>query len=156
MIEPLAWLTPGCAATIGLVYAGQDLQKLDLGYFLEIVSGLNEPPSVRGNDIVVPGLAGRITRNRINDVVHIELRGIVTDWRGHGASPKASWRANVQAIRNTFKPTAAPALLVASLEDGTTASITARPLNIVWVENVQSLQAGVSVELEGYGDWVYA
>jgi len=64
-------------AVIGLTYDGTDLQAADFGVFLELVRGLNEPPAVRGVDLIVPSRAGRIVRNRVADALTIELRGYV-------------------------------------------------------------------------------
>lgn len=142
-------------ATIGLTFDGQDLQTSDLSIFLEIVRGLNEPPTVRGKDITVPALAGRIEANRVNDVLPIELRGLVR--ASSSATDRddqmASFRANVSAVRALFATNRARADLVATLEDGTEQSISARPLNLVWGEVIQSEYATVSIELEGYDDW---
>ena len=145
-----------CAATVQISYAATQLQAVANGRHLDIVRGLSEAPEVRGGDLIVPGLAGRITRNRINDIVQIELRGFVTNDPTVAGSLLASYRTQVRAWRTLFSPTRTPAALVCWLEDGATATITARPLNVIWAEQVQSLIATVSVELEGYGDWVYS
>lgn len=143
------------AATVGLFYAATDLQTSDLQVFLQIVHGLNESPSVRGTDVVVPARAGRVEANRINDVVAIVLEGFVradpAETTTSGA--RASFRENVKAIRTLFRPDRARATLLAVLEDGTQWSIEARPLNIVSSEPVPSEFATVSIELEGSGDW---
>lgn len=143
-------------ATIGLTYDATDLQTSDLQVFLEIVHGLNETPSVRGVDIVVPGLAGRIEGNRINDVLVIQLEGLIradpSETTTDGA--QASYRDNVQAVRTLFAPARLRAELVATLEDGTAFSIMARPMpGMIWTEPIKSEVAHVSIELEAYGDW---
>lgn len=143
-------------ALVGLTYAGTDLQQSDLQWFFEITRGIVEVPSVRGRDSVVPGAAGRTERNRKNDVLSIVLTGFIT------ADPtltdledrRASYRQNVDAIRNLFAPSAARATLVAVMEDGTTQSIEARPLNIVGGTYIASEYRVLSVELEGYDDWL--
>jgi hypothetical protein len=143
-------------ASVGLEYDGTDLQQPDLQWFLEIARGLNESPSVRGKDWIVPARAGRVPANRVNDVLKIELVGIVT------ADPtltdpddqRASYRVNVQIIRGLFAPNRAVADLVATLETGDIVSISARPRNLIWNERVQALFATVSIELEGLDDWV--
>lgn len=143
------------AATVGLFYDATDLQTSDLQVFLQIVRGLNETPSVRGVDYVVPALAGRVEANRVNDVLSIVLEGFV---RGDPSettttNARSSFRDNMQAIRTLFDPTRARATLLAVLEDGSQWSISARPLNIVSSEPVPSEFATVSIELEGSGDW---
>ena len=140
-------------ASIGISYGGTDCQESDLGVFLELVRGLNEPPSTRGEDTIVPGAAFRIPRSRVADTLTIELRGIV---RGEGsthAAQKSDYRDKMQALRTRFDTTAAPADLVATLEDSTTATISCRTANVVVTEIVQSLYASVSIELEAYEDW---
>lgn len=138
------------AAVIGLTYDGTDIQQADYGIFLEIVRGLNEPPQVRGIDTVVPGLPGRVPRNRVVDVLTLELRGFVT---GDG---RAAFRANAATVRALFYPTNDPAVLVATLEDGSTATITARALPTqLWGQVVPEF-ATVSIELESVDpDWEF-
>ncbi|HEX5013021.1 MAG TPA: hypothetical protein VFV72_02595, partial [Candidatus Limnocylindrales bacterium] len=65
------------AATVGLTFDATDLQQADLQWFFEIKRGLDEVPSVRGKDSIVPALAGRVERNRKNDVLSIVLEGFV-------------------------------------------------------------------------------
>lgn len=143
-------------ATIGLTYDGTDLQTSDLQIFLEIVHGLNETPSVRGIDVVVPGLAGRIEGNRINDVLVITLEGLIRADPAETttAGAQESYRDNCQAVRALFAPDRLRADLVATLEDGTTLTISARPMpGMIWSEPIKSEVAQVSIELEAYGDW---
>ena len=144
-------------AVIALTYDATDVQASDFGIFLEIVRGLNETPEVRGTDTVVPGRAGRIARNRVADRLPIELRGIVMGNGSTEADQRDDFRTNVLALRALFSPARTPTDLVATLEDGSTATISARPLNIVWDEQVPSLSANVSVELESVDpDWSIA
>jgi hypothetical protein len=144
------------AAVVGLVYDSEDLQLEDLQIFLEIVRGLNEPPQVRGTDTVVAGRAGRQEGSRVNDLLPIELVGLVS------ADPtltalaeiRESYRANQRFLRNLFRTNRRRATLEATLEDGSVITIEARPLNAIW--NERSTSATVSIELEGYDDWVQA
>lgn len=142
-------------ASIGLSYDGVDLQDWDNGVFLQVVVGLNEPPSVRGVDVTVPSLPGRIEANRVNDVIAIELRGIVRadTITTTTTTARSSYRLNAAAIRALFATNRARADLVATLEDGTDVVISARPLNLLWPESIQSEFANLSVQLEGYDDW---
>lgn len=141
-------------APIGLAYDGVDVQTSDLQIFLEIIWGTT--PSVRGSDVIVPGLAGRIEGNRINDLLVIPLEGLVraNPATTTTATARASFRDNVQTVRSLFAPNRARANLVATLEDGTTATISARPLpGIIVAEVIASEVARISIELEAYGDW---
>lgn len=142
-------------AVIGLTFRGTDIQDLD-GLFLEITGGLDELPEVRGEDTVVPGLAGRVSQNRIADRRELELEGYV---RGVGADEegdRSAYRTNVIAMQALFDPTLDPGELVASLEDGSTATINARALNIVGAQKMPSFKL-VSVKLESVDpNWVIA
>jgi hypothetical protein len=142
-------------ATIGLTYAGTDVQLSDLSIFLEIVHGLAEPPTVRGSDIIVPGLAGRIAGNRVNDVLPIELEGFVRadDVAIGTENARDSFQYNRATVRALFATNRARAELLATLEDGTQYTIMARPLNAIWNTVIASEFATVSISLEGYDDW---
>lgn len=166
-------------AVIGLTYRGTDIQEPAFGIFLEIVRGLQEVPTVRGTDVIVPGRAGRILGTRVSDVLKIELEGIVTGagvgigvsawiadgWTDPGlhgptigssddaAGERSSYRAKAKALRALFDPTISGPL-VASLEDGTTKTINARTLNTIWDQPIPIL-ARVNVQLESVDpDWV--
>lgn len=137
-------------AVIGLTFDSVDIQAADFGVFLELIRGLNESPAPRGVDLIVPGRAGRIVRNRVGDALTIELRGYVM-----GAT-RSAFRVNAKVVRTLFDPEAAPAALVATLEDSTTATITARALNSVWDQITPDL-AAVSIEMESVDpDWLVA
>ena len=140
-------------AVIGLTFDGTDVQQDPIGIFLEVVRGLSDVPAVRGTDTVVPGLAGRIPRNRVADHLTIELRGFVAGTGSTDADCQASHRGLVNDIRALFDPTAAPADLVAALEDASTATIAARTLNIVW-DHLAPSTSRISIELDSVApDW---
>jgi hypothetical protein len=143
-------------AIIGLTYDGTDIQAADFGVFLELVRGLNEPPAVRGVDLIVPSRAGRIVRNREADALTIELRGYVMGSGSTEALQRISFRTNAKIVRALFDTSAEPADLVASLEDSTTATISARTLNSIW-DQTDPWTAAVSIELESVDpEWVVA
>lgn len=137
------------AAIIGLTYAGggTDIQASDFSILLQLTHGINEVPKVRGVDTVVPGRVGRRAGTRMLDLLSIFLEGVVL------GDDVADFRANMLALRTLFDPTRTPAALVATLEDSSTATVTARPLNIV-VAMTTPQSADVSVELEALADWV--
>jgi len=145
------------AAVIGLTFKSVDIQRADFSIFLEIGRGLNELPEVRGKDTTVPGLTGRYFRNRVADVRKILLVGYVSG--AEATTPVESelrrdFRHRVEELRALFDPTDAPGAITAALEDGGSATIDARPLNIVWSQIAPSL-ASVSVELESVDpEWV--
>ncbi len=142
-------------ATVGLFYDSDDLQQSDLSIFLQIMHGLNEPPQVRGTDSIVPALAGRSEGIRVNDILQIELVGIVQADQSETvlAAQRASFRTNATVLRNLFRTNRLRAPLVAILEDGTILTIDARPINAIWNERVPGQFAEVSIQLEGYDDW---
>jgi hypothetical protein len=144
-------------ALVGLTYDGVDLQPADLQFFLVITHGLNETPTVRGVDVVVPALAGQIEYNRVNDTLPLVLEGFCRADPEAGTADEAhqSYRSNQQALRSLFASNRARADLVALLEDGTQLRISARPLpGQMWVENVPSTFSTISIELTGNDDWV--
>lgn len=143
------------AALVGLFYNAVDLQQDDLQWFFEIERGLDEVPSVRGRDSIVPAADGRTERNRKNDIISIVLKGwvradpTVTDID----DARASYRANMATIRALFHPRNPRADLTAVLEDGTIQTISARGMNIVGGRSIGSEYRDLSIELEGYDDW---
>lgn len=142
-------------AVIGLTYDGTDVQDATLGRFLELRRGLNETVRVRGVDTIVPGFAGRVVRNRKADGFIVELYGYIAGTGATEALQRASFRTQVTAFRTLFDPTRQPADLVASLEDGGTATCSARPLPTMVFDQIVPGMAAVSVELESVdADWV--
>jgi hypothetical protein len=121
------------AAVIGLTYNGTDLQRSDFGIFLEIRSGLHDGLKVRGTDTIVPGFTGRIARIRKGDVRDVELRGYITGNAGGAteASQRSSFRDMWQTLDALFSPSGGVADLVASLEDGTTKTLSCRATDIL-------------------------
>lgn len=144
------------AAVVGLTYDGVDLQDSDLQLFLTITSGLWETASVRGVDTVVPGLAGRYEQDRINDVLPIVLDGFCRADPAEGdlAAAHASYVIKKRATRTLFRSNRDRALLIATLEDGTALQISARPMATSWPEHVPGFFSDLSVQLEGFDDWV--
>lgn len=137
-----------------LTYGGTDIQDLR-GIYLEIVSGLAEPPSVRGADTVVPGRPGRIRRNRVADTQPIELRGWVCGDGDGEAAQRADFATNRAAFRALFSPTAGDRVLSCTLEDGSTATINASALAATIWNQIVPTYAEVSVRLESVDpDWV--
>jgi hypothetical protein len=142
---------------IPLTYDTDDLQPENLGIFLEITQGLDESPEVRGKDVTVPGLAGQIPRNRQPHQLRILLTGHVMGVGTTTAEIQSSYRTLARYMRTLFRPYRLPADLVAGpLEDGSTATISARPLNTIWIPEVPSEFSRVSVELFSVDpDWIY-
>jgi hypothetical protein len=119
--------------------------------FFDLIKGFWEPAEVRGGDIVVPALAGRIALNRVTDRRPILLRGYV---RGNSA---AAFNTNMTSLYTALDPTADDTLAVADGYLGTTGTweIVARYLN----STISEIQQGptialITVELESVApDW---
>lgn len=140
-------------AVIGLTFDATDIQQDPIGIFLEIIHGLNESPSVRGVDTVIPSMIGRVARNRKADTWRIELHGYVAGIGDTEAAQREDFRDLVATLKTLFDPTADPVALVATLEDGGTMTIMARALPTpLWNQIVPSI-AEVSYELEAVEDW---
>lgn len=124
-------------------------------YLIGLVRGLDESPEVRGSDTIIPGTAGRIERNRVRDRRVIELRGWVMGTGVSESAQRADMRTAFEELRTLFDPTRSAATLSIELEDGGTATISARPINLVTDEPVVATRREVSIELEAVdADWV--
>ncbi len=140
---------------VGLTYDGEDLQLPDFTLFLTIIKGLNETPAQRGEDIVIPRRAGRTEGNRINDILSIVLAGQATGGPTTDDRPtnQSEYRTMMLYVRTLFRSNRERAALVALLENGSTATIQARPMNILVPDEVPGAYASLNIELEGYDDW---
>jgi hypothetical protein len=120
-----------------------------------LVRGLDDAPEVRGSDTIIPGAAGRVPRTRVRDRWVIELAGPVGGVGTTHAAQAADVRAALEELRTLFDPTRDPAALSVELEDGGTAVISARPVNLLLDEPVVPTMRRVSIELEAVeGPWV--
>lgn len=111
---------------------GVDLTTSDNRIMLRLVRGLDDLAEVRGKDVIVPGLTGRIIRNRVKDRLVVEAAGWVMGTGVGEAAQRADFRAIVDEIRALMDPTLSPYAIVAILEDASTRTIMARPTNVVW------------------------
>lgn len=142
-------------AAIGLTYDGVDLQPSDFAFHLELVDGLDDSPDVRGEDVTIPYLAGRLPRPRRFDHRRLTLEGMARGLGTDQATSRADYRATRRGLAELFDPARDVADLVATLEDGSTATIACRPLVLNPVEIVQSEYAELSVSLEAVEDWTF-
>lgn len=126
--------------------APTDLQAADFGIFLEIDEGLDELAEHDGIDFTVPGLPGRLEGSREARFRKILLTGWV---KGLGATPGDDYRTKVIALQALFDPVT-PGALVATLEDGQTATIRARGSEnpLMWGAREGPFFRRLSVELE--------
>lgn len=141
-------------AVVGVTFNGQDVQDID-GLFLEITQGLADSPDVRGVDVVIPGADGQTARPRRFDQRKVMLTGWVRGSGAGQAAQRASYRGNVRLMLGVFDVTAAPADLVATLEDGSTATLVARTLSVASADELPGEFTNLSIELLAVADWVY-
>lgn len=109
-----------------------DLSRSDGRLLFWMTRGLNEVPEVRGEDVIVPGRSGRIARNRKLDRLLLEATGYVMGEGATEALQRTDYRALMEILRDLMNPVQDPYEIVVVVEDGTTRTITARPLNMVW------------------------
>lgn len=145
-------------ATIHTLTAdGTLIQQTAIGIHLEITRGINELPTVRGSDQVVPGRAGRIARARVADTLTLELEGVVLAIPVSFTDPDGgiSFRTLMATLRALFNRTKDPWVLEGVLEDGSTAEINVRCVDYVVDEKVAGKEAEIKVALESVDpDWV--
>lgn len=147
-------------AVIAGTYDGEALQQVngegDLVLYLVPTQGLNDPPEVRGEDWTVPGLDGQQPRPRRPHERRIVLSGFVRGKQADTATSQAFYRARVRYLNDLYDTARLPADLVLELEDGSTATISARPLNMIFNERVVSEWADLTVELVSTDpNWTY-
>lgn len=118
---------PHAAYPTSLVANGIDLTRSDGRIIGQVTRGLIEQWEVRGKDTIVPALAGRVPRNRIRDRLMIEYTGHVMGAGANEDAQREDFRDLMDSIRTLMDPTSDPYDLVATMEDGSTRTITARP-----------------------------
>lgn len=119
---------PNPYAAIGLTVDGEDVQRADFTRFLEIREGLSAIPTLRGSDVPHPGLPGQRARNRILNLLSIELTGWI---QAPSLSQLAVERKDLLGL---FRPSKGPVSLAATLENGVVISIPARVVDdgVTW------------------------
>jgi hypothetical protein len=145
-------------AIVPVTFDSVDLCPDDLSRFFRITQGLNEPPDLRGVDVVVPGLDGQVTRPRRANTLRIVLFGHVMGVGSTQGDRRSSFRTEMAYLRDDlFSPARTAAELAATLENGLIATLDARPLPGMMVnELVPSEFAEVSIELLSVTpDWTY-
>lgn len=137
-------------------YRGLDLQ--DEGIWLDLASGLAEPPEVRGDDVLIPGKPGRTWMPKVADRRLIELRGHVHGMGVTLSDRQEAWREATDALMAVLDFTAAAGALEVDgpylgIPAGVTYSIQAVAVNTVGgdVQGTMTFQLW-SVRLEALGD----
>lgn len=113
-----------------LTYKATDLQRSLFTVQFEITLGLDELAEVRGEDTIIPALAGRTGRNRVKDYRPIELSGWIQGTGATEALRLASYRDLIDEMTTLFDPAAAAGTLSGLAWDSTTRSIVARSLGL--------------------------
>jgi hypothetical protein len=94
---------------MGLTYRGVDLQTD--GIHLDLRSGLHEPATVRGEDDVIPGAAGRDLGARRKDTRRIILEGHVRGQGGTRDERALDFRTSSDALAVIFDRSLDPGTL---------------------------------------------
>jgi hypothetical protein len=146
---------PHVGYSTSLVADGVDLTRSDGRIIGRVVRGLNELPEVRGKDTIVPGMNGRIARNRKLDRLIIEWEGLIQGAGSTEDAKREDFRDLIDSIRSLMNPVQDPYELVVTLEDGSTRSITARPINAMFEAEFVPSYREASLEWESVdsADW---
>lgn len=141
--------------TLAATFDSTSLVTTSDGYprlMFRCVRGLDDLWATRGRDSVLPGTAGRVSRSRKRDTLTILLEGWVFGVGTSNAEQLADFRAAKETLRTLFASDRDAATLSVVLEDGGTATITARPVNIAWGPDTVPIFQEASVELLAVGD----
>lgn len=125
--------------------------------FFDLAAGFYGFPSVRGADDIVPGLPGRVRRNRVDDVLILELRGWV---RGAGATVtdrRADFHAAAAELMSELEPTRATPGVLTVLPPylGVSVPFTIEAFPLPWLEGPEFPGMSFrrfSIELEAIGN----
>jgi hypothetical protein len=135
-------------------------------WFFWITGGFDDLGSVRGQDVVIDGAAGRFVPpiGRVSDTLIVEMKGWIVGRGATEAVARADYRTSLDTISAAIlDPTLDPFPIVVhtpvmGLATGKKRTINARFLNAVWGDWVAGLKRAVSVRFEcvdGVG-WVEA
>ncbi len=114
-----------------VTYRGTDLVTLSSGQLrlcFRLTRGLYGGEDVRGVDVTVPGLAGRISANRLYDRRMLEVEGFVQGVGASEAARLADFETAMSAVMALFDPKLAAGSLVVGLQGGGSKTISARTL----------------------------
>jgi hypothetical protein len=116
------------------------------------VRGFDETWTPRGSDVIIPGAHGRDPQPRERDVLTLELWVVIQGAGDTDAEQMADTLAAIQTVRTAFRSWRDPAILEVALEDGGSATISARPVNILWSPDDVPQRREASIELEAVED----
>ncbi len=136
---------------------GVDLQRSDLSVHLDLVLGLNDGMRVRGADTVVPGARGRTPRSRVSDGRDLLLVGLLQGAGDDEATRMASYQSIRDELEELFSLEADPFEIEGVAPDGSTRSITARPVALTWEQAPVHGVGTLTVSLDAAApDWAIA
>lgn len=147
------------AAITDLTYGGTSLQTFgdgSGGMHIEITRGINESPTVRGEDDTIAAKTGRSSYPRVADILPIEGEGVLLGEGVDSDAQQSSYRTQVMALRTLLAAgKLTPKVLSCTLEDGSTATINARVVDYAVDEQVASIAAELKIAWESVDpDWV--
>lgn len=131
---------PDGLTLIPITYKTEDLQRSDGTLHLDVEEGLDELAEYRGHDLPLPGMDGQYEGIRRADRRQIALVGWIK------TATADDYRDLVIELRGIFDPKV-PGDLVADLENGSTATIRARTLQISWLGERMSNTRGLRIFL---------
>lgn len=147
---------PDLSTIRDLTFDATSVQQEPIGIYLRITRGINEIPSVRGEDDVVASKPGRSPYPRVTDILPLELQGVVLGIGATEADERTSFRSLMQTLRTLLATGSLnPKVLAGTLEDNSTATINARVVDLEVTQLIESVAAEVKVALESVDpDWV--
>lgn len=125
-------MSHSAALATGLSVDSADWTRTDLRILARVTSGLFDGLEVRGRDSTVPGLVGQVPRLRLGHQRIIVAQGIVNGTGTDEADGRADLLATRAAMDVLMSPDQDPYDLIVTMEDGSTATISARPQRIEW------------------------
>ena len=119
------------ATLTSLTFESTDLQRSNLAVHLDVVSGLNDGLTVRGEDTVIPAMTGRVPRNRKRDMRTVLLAGFLQGI-GSGEDGRLAAYQDLRDEMEALFDLTLVGTLTGQAADGTWREIDARPELIVW------------------------
>jgi hypothetical protein len=116
----------------GLTVDGVDWTRTDLRILARVTTGLHDGLEVRGVDYTIPGTAGQVPFGRMANQLTITAEGLVMGQGADEAAQRADFLATRRTIYDLMRGDRDPYTLEVTLEDGSTATIDARPLRVEW------------------------
>lgn len=120
------------AFSTGATVDGDDWTRTDLKIVGRFTAGIFDGLEVRGQDATIPSSAGQVPLNRKAHQRIIRYEGMVMGSGSTEAAQRADFLASRIAIDGKMRGDQDPYTLTVTLEDGSTATIEARPLRVEW------------------------